>query len=225
MAKLTQYPPAKTLPLIERLNLVLRFHQRKMSTREIASALSYSMEEAKRDVATISSQIHDIEDFGAHIKDVMSRTADIIESLNRQETVLWKQLDWANEWVMQLDPFGVPQKEYDEHGKKTNIIVYGPRNPAAVRNLIVQIQHINKQQAEMFGVLNKNVDVTIKLEQAERVQVLIIDNLRDADPALFAKVRRELVALMAAQERPDLPQPGIGRNIQDVIEGQFNVRG
>lgn len=224
MATKKQYPPASSLTVPKRLNLVVRLVEFGMGPRQIADELQYTLAEAKRDVASVKHLVKDIDDIEAYMKDVTGRTAQLLEGLNRQEAILWKQLDYANEWVVQTDAFGAAKHELGPDGKK-GAILYGPRNASAVRSLISQIQSVNKQQAEILGILNKNVDITVKLEQAEKIQILIIENLREADPGLYGRIRRELIALKASQKRPDMPQAGIGRNIEDVIEGEYRLHG
>jgi hypothetical protein len=219
--KTRQYPRAKELRMIERLKLVEKLHRRGMTPKGIALELDYSVSAASIDVRMIRDQAREFENHMEFLKDVTKRTAELLTRYNEQEAILWKQLDWANEWVIQRDGFGQPLIDHT-----TGEPEYGPRKPGTVRMLVSQISSINKNQAELLGILQKNADVTIKLEQTEQTQVIILEGIQEADPVLFMKIRRQLQAMKETMQtnKAGMPVAGVGRKLEEVIDVDFEEK-
>jgi hypothetical protein len=223
MAEARQYPRAATMNLIARLKLVAQLHARGFSTSRIATELDYDRKSATRDVAAIRERYREFDDLDAHLRDVQARTGEQLQKLNEQEAVLWKQLDWIKEWVVQTDGFGAPIYEHDENGDRKSEPLYGPRKPGSIPQIIGQIQSVNKQQAELLGLLNKNIDITMKLELTERVQVIILDSIKSTDPSLYTQIVRQIKAAKATLDttKPLALTGGTGRNIEDVLDVEY----
>ena len=220
-----QYPRAKNLTLVNRLKLIETMYRRGMSPKLIATELEYDVSAVKKDIKTIMSGARDVEDTKKYLGDVTERTMEALRSLGEQEAIIWKQLDWANAWIIQKDAFGNALKVLGNDGKQTAEYEYGPRNPSMVRSCVSQLQSLNAERTKILGLLNKNTDITIKLEQTEQTQIIILEAVREADPVLFSKVRRQIIAMKVATDdnRPALP-PASDRRLEDIIDAEFQVK-
>lgn len=212
-----QYERAADLNLTARLKLVAKLHMRGFSASRIATELDYDIRRARGDIATITDRYREFEDLDAHLRDVQTRTGEQLTKLNELEATLWKQLEWASEWVPQVEQMGdgtvVHKYEQDTNGN--SVPSYGPRKPGMVPQLVGQIQAINKQQAELLGLLNKNVDVTVKLQQTERIQIVMLEAIKSADPKLFGEVRRQIKAVQASVKQTALvTDAGTGQSLE-----------
>lgn len=220
-----QYPRAVNLTLVNRLKLIEVMFRRNVPAKQISVDLEWSLDKVKKDIKTIMSQARDVDDVRKYLDDVTERTMETLRSLSEQEAIIWKQLDWANAWVIQRDTFGNALKVVGEDGRATGEFSYGPRNPSIVRSCISQLQSLTDQRTKVLGLLTKNTDISIKLQQTEQTQVIILEGIRDAEPTLFAKIRRQILAMKTVTEenRPALP-PATDRRLEEIIEGQFEER-
>jgi hypothetical protein len=219
-----QYPRAKDLNLKARLKLVERLYRRGFSTKRIADELEYSTDQAAVDLRAIREGAREFEDHNEFLKAVTDRTADLLTRLNEQEAELWRQFDWHREWVVQVNQFGEPIYERLPNGEKSDEPLMGPRKASGVRSIISQLTVINKNQAEVLGILQKNADVSARLEKTERTQAIILEMLQDADPALFAKIRRLILAAMSDVEvnRPKYEKSA--RSLDEVLDVEFEEK-
>jgi hypothetical protein len=199
MAK-TQYKQAKELSLQARLKQVLRLHMGGMSHFGIAREMEYSVAQAKKDVATISHATREWDDVGEYLKDVVTRTGELLKNLKYQQDLLQKQLDYSNEWVVQLDSFAQPIKERLSNGELGSIL-YGPRDSRLSIALSSKITDLIEQQGKLLGVYAKTMDVTVKLEESEKTTVLVLQAIQEAAPELQSKIVRKLKALRASENR------------------------
>lgn len=194
----TQYKKAKELSLQARLKLVMRLHMQGMSHFAIARELEYSIEQAKKDVFMVSRHCQEWDDLGEHLKDTVARTGELLRTLKNQQDILQKQLDWANEWVVQLDALGSPIYQRMDNGDKGELL-YGPRDSRLVLSLSSKITDLAEQQGKLLGVYAKTMDVTVKLEESEKTQILVLEAIRESAPELQAKIVRKLRALKASE--------------------------
>lgn len=211
----TQYKKAKELSTQERLKLVARLHLQGKSHFAIARELEYSVAQARVDVATVSHATREWEDLGDYLKDVVARTGDLLQTLKRKQDILEKQLDWANEWVPQLDALGIPLRERTSDGELGEIM-YGPRDSRLCIALSGQISALTKEQGTLLGVYAKTMDVTVKLEESEKINILILETLQELAPEIQSKLVRKLKALQSAQNKFS--------NIEvETIEGEYQL--
>lgn len=216
-----QYPKASELSLLARLKLIGTLHGRGWSDSRIARELDYDRRMVAKDVATVTERFREFDDLDAHLRDVQARTGEQLSRLNEQEAILWSQLDYAREWVVQTDGFGAPIYEHNEEGAKHDKPLFGPRRGGIIPQLIGQIQSVNKQQAELLGLLNKNIDITVKLQLNERIQVEMLDAIRDTDQEVYGRLIRRLQAVKATIDRPALPGNAVDRSLEDVIDAKY----
>lgn len=219
-----QYPKAKEMQLLDRLKLVSKFHSMGFGATRIARELEYSESQAKRDIAAVVDRTREFDDLDEYLRNTTARIGEQIEKLNEQEATLWKQLDWARAWVVQTDSFGAPVYEYDENGDRNPQPLHGPRRPGIVPQLVGQIQGVNKQQAELLGLLHKQVDISMKLQLTERVQVTILESIKECDKDVYTRIVRQIQAAKATLDMPALPGSGTGRTLDDVIDARFIER-
>lgn len=191
------------------------------SPSRIARELDYDVRLARQDVATVTDRYREFENLDEYLKDVTARTGEQLTKLNEQEAILWKTLDWCCEEVVQVNGFGDPIHEHDDEGEKKTAPLFGPRKIGLIPQVMGQIQQINKQQNELLGLLNKNVDITMKLQLTERIQVLTIEAIREADPETYRKIRRQIAAAQASIDIPALPSGGSGRSLDEVLDAQY----
>lgn len=226
MGQPSQYPVAADLNLAARLKLVGTLHMRGYSPTRIARELNYDIRTANKDIAAVIDRYREFEDIDKHLHDVTARMGEQLTKLNEQESILWKQLDWAAEWVIQRDGFGKPiyEAELDPGAEdKTSakaLPLYGPRRPGMIPQLVGQLQSINKQQSEMLGLLNKNVDISVTLQKTELFQIRIMEVIKEADPDTYTKLHRVLKAAEATF-KPATFTGGSGRSLQQVLEGDY----
>ncbi len=212
MAK-TQYKLAKTLSLQARLKQVMRLHLGGLSHYAIARTMEYSIEQAKKDVATISHATKEWEDVGEHLKDTVARTGELLKSLKFQQDLLQKQLDYANEWVVQLDQMGSPLHERLDNGE-LGPVLYGPRDSRLSLALSSKITDLTEQQGKLLGVYAKTMDVTVRLEESEQTTMLVLQAIQECAPELQSKIVRKLKALKASEDTFS--------NIEvETIEGEY----
>jgi len=209
----TQYKPAKELSLQARLKQVLKLHMMGMSHFSISREMEYSVAQAKKDVAIISHATREWEDIGEHLKDTVARTGELLKTLKNQQDVLQKQLDFASEWVIQLDNFGqaihvkLPSGENGE-------LLYGPRDSRLSLSLSSKITDLAEQQGKLLGVYSKTMDVTVKLEESERTTLLVLEAIHEAAPELQSKIVRKLKAMRAGEDKFS--------NVEvEAIEGEY----
>jgi hypothetical protein len=219
-----QYKRASELTLQERLQTVMDLACRGYTAMRIARELDYSVAKARIDVETIQEKIQEFGDIRPYLDNVTERTREALSQIMEFETVLWKQLDWANEWVVQSDNFGAPVREFADDGK-TSTLVYGPRRPQQVLGIVSKLQDVQKQRAELLGILSKSVDITVKLEQSEKIQVIILQCIQEVDPDIATRIKHKIQAARMDVEsnRMELPS-AIERPVptyQEVIEGEY----
>ncbi len=195
-----QYKRAKEMSLQARLKQVLKLHMSGMSHFAIARTLEYSIAQAKKDVATISHATREWEDLGEHLKDTVARTGELLKTLKYQQDLLQAQLDWANEWVIQLDNFGQPLHVKLPSGENGELL-YGPRDSRLSLALSGKITDLAEQQGKLLGVYAKTMDVTVKLEESERTTLLVLEAIQESAPELQSKIVRKLKALRAGQDK------------------------
>lgn len=227
MAEVKQYAHAKDLNVPARLKLVGTLYGRGFSPTRIARELNYDLRTAQKDIAMVINQIREFDDVERHLRDVTARMGEQLTKLNEQESILWKQLDWATEWVIQTDGMGKPIYENDPDAeaddgvhKKPNPL-YGPRRPNMVMQLVNQLQTINKQQAELLGLMHKNVDISVTLQKTEALQIRIVEAIKDTDPDTYRKLLRQLQAIEATVDRPALPSRASQRDVTNIMEGEY----
>ncbi len=209
----TQYKKAKELSLQSRLKLVLKLHMGGMSHFGIARELEYSIPQAKKDVATISHATREWDDVGEYLKDVVTRTGELLKNLKYQQDLLQKQLDYSNEWVVQLDSFAQPIYEKLSNGEKGEIL-YGPRDSRLSIALSGKITDLIEQQGKLLGVYAKTMDVTVKLEESEKTTVLVLQAIQEAAPELQSKIVRKLKALRSGDD-------AFSKMEVETIEGEY----
>lgn len=218
----TQYGKATDLSLPARLKLVGTMRGRGWSANRIARELHYDVRTAKKDIATVIDRYREFEDVDVHLKDVSARLGEQLTKLNEQEAILWKQLDWAREWVIQKDGFNQPIYESvhdDEEGAiQAPTPLMGPRRPGIVLQTISSLMAIQKEQNTLLGLLNKNVDISVTLQKTEMVQVRIMEVLKDADPDTYKKIVRVLKAAESTFDVPAIPQRIVSR---ELVEGEY----
>ncbi len=195
-----QYKHAKELSLQARLKQVMRLHMGGMSHFAIARTMEYSTEQAKKDVATVSHATKEWDDLGEHLKDTVARTGELLKTLKNQQDLLQNQLNWASEWVVQLDSLGSPLHERLSNGE-LGPILYGPRDSRLSLSLSTKIADLAEQQGKLLGVYAKTMDVTVKLEESERTTLLVLDAIHEAAPELQSRIVRKLKALKASDNR------------------------
>lgn len=190
-----QYPCAREINTTERLKLVTKLHGMGFSVSRIARELDYSIALAKKDVAAIINRFQEIENFDEHLKNVTARTQEQIERLESLRAILSKQLDYFQEWVQAWVylPDGSRVPELDEGGR----IAFGPRKAAMIPALVGQIQNLDKQISELLGLYHKSIDITVKLEQTERIQTVILEVIKEADPEIAQHLIRRIAAAKA----------------------------
>ena len=210
----SQYPRAEDLNLVARLKLVGTLHMRGFSARRIARELDYGASQAAKDVAMVIDRYRDFEDLDEHLRDVQARAGEKITELSEMSATLWKQLDYAQEWVVKTDGFGAPVYEFNEDGSRKADPLMGPRNPGVIPGLIGQLAAIQKQSSELLGLLDRNVDITVKLQQNQRIQVIMLEAIKNSDPKLYGEVRRHIQAIVSSGSQLALPSA-------DVVDAEF----
>lgn len=182
--------------MVERIKLVSKFVRMGFSVPRIARELDYSASAAKKDVAAIISRHREVEDIDEHLRNVTERTREQLSRLEESRAILAKQLDWASEWTLQwiYPAEGIRVPELDEN----NVQASGPRKPLMVPGLVSQIQSLDKQISELLGLFHKQIDITVKLEQTERIQGTIVEMIREAAPEVYLMLRRRLEAINAS---------------------------
>jgi hypothetical protein len=209
-----QYKTAKQLSLQARLKLVLKLHMMGFSHFAIARELEYSIEQAKKDVATISHMTREWEDLGEHLKDTVARTGELLKTLKNQQDLLQKQCDYASEWVIQLDSFSQPIHVKLPNGENGELL-YGPRDSRLALSLSGKITDLAEQQGKLLGVYAKTMDITVKLEESERTTLLVLEAIHEASPEIQSRIVRKLKALKANDDRFS--------NIEvEAIEGEYS---
>jgi hypothetical protein len=209
----TQYKLAKELSLQERLKQVMRLHMNGLSHFAIARTMEYSIAQAKKDVTMVSHATREWDDIGEHLKDTVSRTGELLRTLKNQQDLLQKQLDWANEWVIQLDNFGQGIKVKLPSGENGEFL-YGPRDSRLSLSLSSKITDLAEQQGKLLGVYSKTMDVTVKLEESERTTLLVLEAIHESAPELQSKIVRKLKAMRAGEDKFS--------NVEvEAIEGEY----
>lgn len=215
------------MSLPAKLKLVGTLNGRGYSASRIARELDCDLRTAQKYIATVVNRYREFDDVDKHLNDVTARMGEQLQKLNEQESVLWKQLDWAKEWVIQRDGMGRPIYELDEDAEAETgtsqkaVPLYGPRKPGMVSQLIGQLQAINKQQSEYLGLLNKNVDISVTLQKTELFQIRIMEVIQETDPETYKKLRRALQAAESTFDKPMLPSGGSGRALPIAVEGVY----
>ncbi len=221
MGERRQYKKAKELSLQERLKLVMRLHLAGLSHFAISRELEYTTEQAKKDVAMVSHATKEWDDLGEHLKDTVARTGELLKTLKNQQDLLQKQLDWANEWVPQLDQLGIPMRERLDNGE-LGPILFGPRDSRLSLSLSKEISGLTEQQGKLLGVYAKTMDVTVKLEESERTTLLVLEAIQEAAPELQSKIVRKLKALKAAGASYETIE-GESQDVEFINERRLNA--
>lgn len=212
----SQYGTYKTLSLTARLKIVAKLHLQGFSAYAIARELEYDVQTAKKDVVSVINTVQEFDNFEEYLKDTIARTGDLLTSLKQQEQILKNTLNWANEWVVQTDKFGNALYKRDASGDVGELL-YGPRDPRLVIDLTSQITSINEKQAKLLGLLNQNVDITVKLDEAEKIQVLMLEAIREASPEVQSNLVRKIKVLKAQDSQMKM--------LSSSIEGEYIPRG
>ncbi|GAC1325723.1 MAG: hypothetical protein NVSMB14_17740 [Isosphaeraceae bacterium] len=219
-SKKTQYPKASDISLQERLKLVTKLHGFGFSPSRIATELGYDVRHARLDVAAILDRAREFDDLDSYIKDTTTRLGEQLTSLNAQKAILWKQLDWASDWIpeMHVFPDGSSVQKHGEDGEP----LFGPRKPAMVSQLVSQIQSLDKQIGEILGLYTKNVDISVTLQKTEQIQVIMFEIIKEQEPEVYANlVRRVTAAVEAAKtDKNALLSINGARSVDELIEGE-----
>jgi len=197
------YPRAKDITLTKRLKLVAELRAKGFSFSRVATLLDYSVVTARRDFAAVEDLYKDVDDINEHLANLLQRTQEEIQKLNELEATAWTQHKWASEWVQKFTESGDPKYEKDaETGQDRE--AWGPRNAHLTMTLAAQLLNISKQRGELLGILNKNFDITVKLEQTIQVQTIIFGMFEDVDPKVARELKTRISAALGATKKPDL---------------------
>jgi hypothetical protein len=213
---------AKDMNLHARLKRVGDLYARGYSATRIARDLDYDLKTANKDIACVIERYQEHQDFDKFLADATQRIREQLSSLSEQETALWDALEFAKERVVQTGGYGEVIYEMNDNGERNDEPLYGPRFAGRIPGIVGQLQSITKQKAELIGILNKNVDITVNLQRHEVFQVRLLEVIKDASPEIYTKLLRELKAAQATfGSQPALPKAS--RSLDEVIEGEYET--
>lgn len=214
---------AADLNLHGRLKEVSKWHFRGFSHRKIAEMMECDEATIRRDVKLITDRMREFEDLDEHLRNVVARLGEEITKISELEAEQWKLLDWASEEVIQVGgPFNSPIAVVGEDGQPKKdpltgapMFEKGPRKPGMIPVIVAQIASLSKQKAEYLKIVGPKVDIAVNLNMTMRVQTLILEKIRSADPDLYAQIYRELRVLKESGGKMALPSG------DDAIEAEY----
>ena len=237
---------AHDMTYVNRIKRVQTLTYQGLNPRQIAEKLGYSIGRAKADVALVRSQVRDIDNLEAHLKDVIGRTGEELERLQTQHATMWELFEHASEMIVEMTPTEFGMQATPEIDPETGEAIYildeagnraqyiddkgKPRFRKKLRmaardmKLALKIQgEINKlgqRRSELLKIIGPKIDISVQLAMQERTQQIVLDTLQSLEPVVYARVYRQLQLAqqnVALDVKEALPKS----SREEIIEGSW----